>query len=191
MKHSRSVSKIKMVSCSSGTTFCGSTASLHLCILSLHCCVWSTTPYGWTTERMTRSVTVTWYHTTGLCVQCYVLQEDLSCCINRHVCNVKGICFNWTSNQICVTGGQDTDDHFHSPRDLRPRAHHKTLPVHSFLDKFFINITISTFTYCMVRLDFCMCVSSAFLSEAYPSCTVTDIRFCFDVHKLMKLDLER
>uniref|UniRef100_A0A8C6PM72 Transmembrane protein 63C n=1 Tax=Nothobranchius furzeri TaxID=105023 RepID=A0A8C6PM72_NOTFU len=28
-------------------------------------------------------------------------------------------------------------------------------------------------------------------SEAYPSCTVTDIRFCFDVHKLMKLDLER
>ncbi|XP_013868510.1 calcium permeable stress-gated cation channel 1 [Austrofundulus limnaeus] len=27
--------------------------------------------------------------------------------------------------------------------------------------------------------------------EAYPSCTVTDIRFCFDVHKLMKLDLER
>ncbi|KAI2654568.1 Calcium permeable stress-gated cation channel 1 [Labeo rohita] len=28
-------------------------------------------------------------------------------------------------------------------------------------------------------------------SEAYPSCTVTDIRFCFDVQKLMKLDLER
>lgn len=28
-------------------------------------------------------------------------------------------------------------------------------------------------------------------SEAYPSCTVTDIRFCFDVHKLMRLDLER
>ncbi|KAM7402987.1 hypothetical protein PAMA_003761 [Pampus argenteus] len=27
--------------------------------------------------------------------------------------------------------------------------------------------------------------------EAYPSCTVTDIRFCFDVHKLMMLDLER
>ncbi|XP_042245157.1 calcium permeable stress-gated cation channel 1 isoform X1 [Thunnus maccoyii] len=27
--------------------------------------------------------------------------------------------------------------------------------------------------------------------EAYPSCTVTDIRFCFDVHKLMRLDLER
>uniref|UniRef100_A0AAV2JHL3 Transmembrane protein 63C n=1 Tax=Knipowitschia caucasica TaxID=637954 RepID=A0AAV2JHL3_KNICA len=27
--------------------------------------------------------------------------------------------------------------------------------------------------------------------EAYPSCTVTDIHFCFDVHKLMKLDLER
>ncbi|XP_041827930.1 calcium permeable stress-gated cation channel 1 isoform X2 [Melanotaenia boesemani] len=27
--------------------------------------------------------------------------------------------------------------------------------------------------------------------EAYPSCTVTDIRFCFDVQKLMKLDLER
>uniref|UniRef100_A0A665WYP2 Transmembrane protein 63C n=1 Tax=Echeneis naucrates TaxID=173247 RepID=A0A665WYP2_ECHNA len=27
--------------------------------------------------------------------------------------------------------------------------------------------------------------------EAYPSCTVTDIRFCFDVYKLMKLDLER
>lgn len=30
-----------------------------------------------------------------------------------------------------------------------------------------------------------------FTSEAYPSCTVTDIRFCFDVHKLMRLDLER
>ncbi|AWP16558.1 putative transmembrane protein 63C [Scophthalmus maximus] len=29
------------------------------------------------------------------------------------------------------------------------------------------------------------------LHEAYPSCTVTDIRFCFDVHKLMRLDLER
>uniref|UniRef100_W5MYW9 Transmembrane protein 63C n=1 Tax=Lepisosteus oculatus TaxID=7918 RepID=W5MYW9_LEPOC len=27
--------------------------------------------------------------------------------------------------------------------------------------------------------------------EAYPSCTVTDVRFCFDVRKLMKLDLER
>ncbi|KAA8582237.1 hypothetical protein FQN60_008977, partial [Etheostoma spectabile] len=27
--------------------------------------------------------------------------------------------------------------------------------------------------------------------EAYPSCTVTDIRFCFDVHNLMRLDLER
>uniref|UniRef100_A0A3Q3VRQ2 Uncharacterized protein n=1 Tax=Mola mola TaxID=94237 RepID=A0A3Q3VRQ2_MOLML len=27
--------------------------------------------------------------------------------------------------------------------------------------------------------------------EAYPSCTVTDIRFCFDVHKLMRLDVER
>uniref|UniRef100_A0A4W6F489 Transmembrane protein 63C n=2 Tax=Lates calcarifer TaxID=8187 RepID=A0A4W6F489_LATCA len=27
--------------------------------------------------------------------------------------------------------------------------------------------------------------------QAYPSCTVTDIRFCFDVHKLMRLDLER
>ncbi|XP_070776346.1 calcium permeable stress-gated cation channel 1 [Enoplosus armatus] len=27
--------------------------------------------------------------------------------------------------------------------------------------------------------------------EAYPSCTVTDIRLCFDVHKLMRLDLER
>uniref|UniRef100_A0A3Q1KDC9 Uncharacterized protein n=1 Tax=Anabas testudineus TaxID=64144 RepID=A0A3Q1KDC9_ANATE len=27
--------------------------------------------------------------------------------------------------------------------------------------------------------------------EAYPSCTVTDIRFCFDVRKLMMLDLER
>ncbi|KAI3367746.1 hypothetical protein L3Q82_026590, partial [Scortum barcoo] len=27
--------------------------------------------------------------------------------------------------------------------------------------------------------------------EAYPSCTVTDIRFAFDVHKLMRLDLER
>nr|XP_043902947.1 calcium permeable stress-gated cation channel 1 isoform X1 [Solea senegalensis] len=30
-----------------------------------------------------------------------------------------------------------------------------------------------------------------FPSEAYPSCTVTDLRFCFDVHKLMRLDLER
>lgn len=30
-----------------------------------------------------------------------------------------------------------------------------------------------------------------FTSEAYPSCTVTDIRLCFDVHKLMRLDLER
>ncbi|XP_033967946.1 calcium permeable stress-gated cation channel 1 isoform X2 [Pseudochaenichthys georgianus] len=27
--------------------------------------------------------------------------------------------------------------------------------------------------------------------EAYPSCTVTDIRFCLDVHNLMRLDLER
>uniref|UniRef100_A0A3Q1CTL2 Transmembrane protein 63C n=1 Tax=Amphiprion ocellaris TaxID=80972 RepID=A0A3Q1CTL2_AMPOC len=27
--------------------------------------------------------------------------------------------------------------------------------------------------------------------EAYPSCTVTDISFCFNVHKLMRLDLER
>ncbi|KAM6961226.1 calcium permeable stress-gated cation channel 1, partial [Aplochiton taeniatus] len=27
--------------------------------------------------------------------------------------------------------------------------------------------------------------------EAYPSCTVTDVRFCYDVHKLMRLDLER
>lgn len=30
-----------------------------------------------------------------------------------------------------------------------------------------------------------------FRSEAYPSCTVTDIRFGFDVHNLMRLDLER
>uniref|UniRef100_A0A8C2BF48 Transmembrane protein 63C n=1 Tax=Cyprinus carpio TaxID=7962 RepID=A0A8C2BF48_CYPCA len=29
------------------------------------------------------------------------------------------------------------------------------------------------------------------LHEAYPSCTVTDIRFCFDVQKLMRLDSER
>ncbi|XP_019721065.1 osmosensitive cation channel TMEM63C isoform X1 [Hippocampus comes] len=29
------------------------------------------------------------------------------------------------------------------------------------------------------------------LHEAYPSCTVTDIRFCFDINKLMRLDLER
>ncbi|XP_053701952.1 calcium permeable stress-gated cation channel 1 [Synchiropus splendidus] len=29
------------------------------------------------------------------------------------------------------------------------------------------------------------------LHEAYPSCTVTDIRFCFDVQKLMRLDVER
>ncbi|KAK9960052.1 hypothetical protein ABG768_010129 [Culter alburnus] len=29
------------------------------------------------------------------------------------------------------------------------------------------------------------------LHEAYPSCTVTDIRFCFDVQNLMKLDSER
>ncbi|XP_030643254.1 osmosensitive cation channel TMEM63C [Chanos chanos] len=29
------------------------------------------------------------------------------------------------------------------------------------------------------------------IHEAYPSSTVTDIRFCFDVHKLMKLDSER
>ncbi|XP_051502759.1 calcium permeable stress-gated cation channel 1-like isoform X4 [Myxocyprinus asiaticus] len=29
------------------------------------------------------------------------------------------------------------------------------------------------------------------LHEAYPSCTVTDIRFCFDIQKLMKLDSER
>ncbi|XP_061824757.2 calcium permeable stress-gated cation channel 1 isoform X2 [Nerophis lumbriciformis] len=29
------------------------------------------------------------------------------------------------------------------------------------------------------------------LHEAYPSCTVTDIRFCFDVNKLIRLDLER
>ncbi|XP_076834531.1 osmosensitive cation channel TMEM63C isoform X2 [Brachyhypopomus gauderio] len=29
------------------------------------------------------------------------------------------------------------------------------------------------------------------LHEAYPSCTVTDISFCFDVQKLMKLDSER
>uniref|UniRef100_A0A9J8CQJ1 Transmembrane protein 63C n=2 Tax=Cyprinus carpio TaxID=7962 RepID=A0A9J8CQJ1_CYPCA len=29
------------------------------------------------------------------------------------------------------------------------------------------------------------------LHEAYPSCTVTDIRICFDVQKLMKLDSER
>uniref|UniRef100_A0A4W5MX23 Transmembrane protein 63C n=1 Tax=Hucho hucho TaxID=62062 RepID=A0A4W5MX23_9TELE len=27
--------------------------------------------------------------------------------------------------------------------------------------------------------------------EAYPSCTVTDLRFCFNVHKLMRLDSER
>ncbi|CAB1330888.1 unnamed protein product [Coregonus sp. 'balchen'] len=27
--------------------------------------------------------------------------------------------------------------------------------------------------------------------EAYPSCTVTDVRFCFNVHKLMRLDSER
>uniref|UniRef100_A0A8C7PC98 Transmembrane protein 63C n=1 Tax=Oncorhynchus mykiss TaxID=8022 RepID=A0A8C7PC98_ONCMY len=27
--------------------------------------------------------------------------------------------------------------------------------------------------------------------EAYPSCTVTDVRFCFNVHKLMMLDSER
>ncbi|XP_077477601.1 osmosensitive cation channel TMEM63C [Stigmatopora argus] len=29
------------------------------------------------------------------------------------------------------------------------------------------------------------------LHEAYPSCTVTDIRFCFDINKLTRLDLER
>uniref|UniRef100_A0A669PEC7 Transmembrane protein 63C n=1 Tax=Phasianus colchicus TaxID=9054 RepID=A0A669PEC7_PHACC len=28
-------------------------------------------------------------------------------------------------------------------------------------------------------------------SEAYPSCTVTNVQFCFDVRKLMKLDAER
>lgn len=29
------------------------------------------------------------------------------------------------------------------------------------------------------------------LHEAYPSCTITDIRFCFDIQQLMKLDSER
>uniref|UniRef100_A0A8C7CWW0 Transmembrane protein 63C n=1 Tax=Oncorhynchus kisutch TaxID=8019 RepID=A0A8C7CWW0_ONCKI len=33
--------------------------------------------------------------------------------------------------------------------------------------------------------------SSLHSSEAYPSCTVTDVRFCFNVHKLMMLDSER
>uniref|UniRef100_A0A673X939 Transmembrane protein 63C n=1 Tax=Salmo trutta TaxID=8032 RepID=A0A673X939_SALTR len=33
--------------------------------------------------------------------------------------------------------------------------------------------------------------SSIHSSEAYPSCTVTDLRFCFNVHKLMRLDSER
>lgn len=53
---------------------------------------------------------------------------------------------------------------------LQTHVHAQSLPRHTdVLKSFFLHST----------------------SEAYPSCTVTDIRFCFNVHKLMRLDLER
>lgn len=113
---------------------------------------------------------------------------------------------------LCVAGSQDTDDHLHTKRDLWPRTHHQTLPVRMFsslfhcwvelnpllmfgscdkesLTMFFANTCTSTISppsfWCPEVLF------PPFTSEAYPSCTVTDIRFCFNVHKLMRLDLER
>uniref|UniRef100_A0A7N6BPS0 Transmembrane protein 63C n=1 Tax=Anabas testudineus TaxID=64144 RepID=A0A7N6BPS0_ANATE len=57
-------------------------------------------------------------------------------------------------------------------------------------------ITLLCMAHHSIRLEYredekvCPCCFRGW-SEAYPSCTVTDIRFCFDVRKLMMLDLER
>uniref|UniRef100_A0AAQ6A579 Transmembrane protein 63C n=1 Tax=Amphiprion ocellaris TaxID=80972 RepID=A0AAQ6A579_AMPOC len=50
--------------------------------------------------------------------------------------------------------------------------------------------SIFALVYFIITL-LCMAHHSIRLDEAYPSCTVTDISFCFNVHKLMRLDLER
>lgn len=102
-----------------------------------------------------------------------------------------------------AAGSQDSNDHLHTQGDLRPRTHYKTLPVSTII--FSIVFTIFNISpllfinYVRYQLeaivysvdDLTNCVLASFTSEAYPSCTVTDIRFCFNVHMLMRLDLER
>uniref|UniRef100_A0A8C9YAM7 Transmembrane protein 63C n=1 Tax=Sander lucioperca TaxID=283035 RepID=A0A8C9YAM7_SANLU len=73
--------------------------------------------------------------------------------------------------------------------------------LHSILALVYFIITLLCMAHHLIRPDHCTCTISLsllrlplfapFTSEAYPSCTVTDIRFCFDVHNLMRLDLER
>lgn len=92
-----------------------------------------------------------------------------------------------------LSGGQDSHDHLHPQRDLRPRPHHQTLPV--ILNVYFplsllFQDTADTNTPGVDRW-FNSVPSSIHSSEAYPSCTVIDLRFCFNVHKLMRLDSER
>uniref|UniRef100_A0A8C7DFL2 Transmembrane protein 63C n=1 Tax=Oncorhynchus kisutch TaxID=8019 RepID=A0A8C7DFL2_ONCKI len=67
-------------------------------------------------------------------------------------------------------------------RDLRPRPHHKTLPV-------ILCLRLTSLRTQNNADSNTPGPSSLHSSEAYPSCTVTDVRFCFNVHKLMILDL--
>uniref|UniRef100_A0A8C7PBK9 Transmembrane protein 63C n=1 Tax=Oncorhynchus mykiss TaxID=8022 RepID=A0A8C7PBK9_ONCMY len=83
-----------------------------------------------------------------------------------------------------LSGGQDSHDHLHPQRDLRPRPHHKTLPV-------ILSLLLTSLRTQNNADSNKPGPSSLHSSEAYPSCTVTDVRFCFNVHKLMMLDSER
>uniref|UniRef100_A0A8C1I374 Transmembrane protein 63C n=2 Tax=Cyprinus carpio TaxID=7962 RepID=A0A8C1I374_CYPCA len=75
--------------------------------------------------------------------------------------------------------------------------------LHSIFALLYFVITVLCMAHHSSRLEYredekvgeqlysCSCVTTPHFCEAYPSCTVTDIRICFDVQKLMKLDSER
>uniref|UniRef100_A0A8C1WY59 Transmembrane protein 63C n=1 Tax=Cyprinus carpio TaxID=7962 RepID=A0A8C1WY59_CYPCA len=74
-------------------------------------------------------------------------------------------------------------------------AQNAFLWLHSIFALLYFVITVLCMAHHSSRLEYREDEKVAILlspnSEAYPSCTVTDIRICFDVQKLMKLDSER
>lgn len=98
-------------------------------------------------------------------------------------------------------GRPDIDGYPHPQGDHRPVPYHQAFPVSSCVSAGRPCPTWAAWrlaTSCprpgrrgcpqpCPPVPLCPCAHS----EAYPSCTVTNVQFCFDVRKLMKLDVER
>lgn len=87
-------------------------------------------------------------------------------------------------------GRPDTDGYPHPKGDHRPFPYHQAFPVSSHVPQpcwVSGRQVAGTVPVPWLLVPPCPCTCS----EAYPSCTVTNVQFCFDVRKLMKLDAER